>query len=310
MLPNFLTIGDKVSIVSPAGKIDGAYIDGAVERLKSWGLNVEVLPHAKGSYGNFSGTIDERASDLQKAIDDPETKAILCSRGGYGLVQIIDKIDITTFENNPKWIIGFSDVTALHNLCSTIDTASIHSVMAKHLTQLPEDAESIVRLKKLLFGTLPTYEVNTDKLNRSGSAEGKLIGGNLSLIYGLRGTMYDIDAFSTDCILFIEDVSERAYHIDRMMNNLRLSGILENIKGLIVGQFSECIEDAEGMKASIFELIKQNVEEYDYPVIFNFPAGHVDANIPLIIGARTELTVEEDRSVVNFNCKQPKTRHL
>lgn len=309
MLPPFLKAGDTVSIVSPSGAIDPEYIDGAAAVLESWGLKVKIMSHAKGKCGRFAGTKEERAEDLQAAIDDPETKAVLCSRGGYGLVQIVDQIDITAFENNPKWLIGFSDITVLHNLCSTIDTASLHSIMAKHLTTLPADSEPVTALKKTLFGDLQTYKTEPNALNRTGDADGRLIGGNLSLIYALRGTMYDIDTFSEPAILFIEDVGEKPYQVDRMINNLRLSGVLENLKGLVVGQFSDYEED-ESMGKTVYELIKEAVEEYDYPVAFGFPAGHVEKNMPLMIGARAELSVKEDGVTLNFNCKQPKTKRL
>lgn len=309
MLPPFLKKGDTVSIVSPSGAIDPELINGAAATLQQWGLNAKIAPHAKDKYGRFASTEENRISDLQAAIDDPDTQAVLCSRGGYGMMQIVNSIDITRFENRPKWIIGFSDITVLHNLCSTIDTASLHSIMAKHLTNLPSDSEPVTQMRKLLFGELPTYNIEPHPLNRIGEADGRLIGGNLSLIYALRGTMYDIDPYSGNTILFIEDVCERAYHIDRMMRNLKLGGVLENIKGLVVGQFSDCEED-ESMGKTIYEIIKDAVEEYDYPVVFNFPAGHVERNLPLIIGGRAELTSAEDKVTLNFNCKQPTIRHL
>ncbi|MBO6005662.1 MAG: LD-carboxypeptidase [Paludibacteraceae bacterium] len=309
MLPPFLKAGDTVSIVSPSGAIDPQYIDGAVALLSQWGLKAKVMPHAKGKHGRYSGTAEERIADLQAAIDDPETQAVLCSRGGYGLVQIIDQIDIISFENKPKWIIGFSDITVLHNLCSSLDTASLHSIMAKHMTTLDADSEPVTTMRKTLFGDLPTYKLPAHKLNRAGSVDGRLIGGNLSLVNALRATTYDIDPYSTPSVLFLEDVGERPYKIDSMMNNLRLSGVLENIKGLVVGQFSDYEED-EAMGGTVYELIREMVDEYDYPVLFDFPAGHVERNLPLILGARVELEVKEDGAKLNFNCKQPKVKLL
>lgn len=315
MLPPFLNPDDLVVILSPSGAIDPQLIDSACQTITSWGLRVRVMPHAKDTYGSFAGKMSDRLRDLQDAIDDKEVKAIFCARGGYGAIQIVDQIDISSFEVSPKWIIGFSDVTVLHSLCSAVEVASVHGAMAKHIGTSPADAPTVKMLRELLFGKLPSYKFSSDdclvptldgdkvNLNRNGEVKGRLVGGNLSLIYALRGTPYDLDIYNRKNILFIEDISERPYQVDRMINNLRLSGILENICGLIVGQFTDYEEDGRMMR-TVHQIIRDAVEEFDYPVLFNFPAGHVDDNRPLLMGANVELSVSRDAAAVNFICKQ------
>ncbi|MBN2767459.1 MAG: LD-carboxypeptidase [Paludibacteraceae bacterium] len=286
---------DLVRIVSPSGVIEAAYIDGAKNTLSSWGLQVIEGEYCRQSYGRFAGTQAQRISDLQQALDDQETKAILCSRGGYGLTQIVDKLDFTTFCSRPKWLIGFSDVTVLHNAITNLGFSSVHAIMAKHLTELNADSEAVAGLKNLLFGNLPEYIIHAHPQNRSGKATGKLIGGNLSVIYGLRGTPFDLPYEGN--ILFIEDIAEKPYHIDRMMQNLRLGGIFSKISGLVVGQFSHCNEDPMMLK-SIEEIISGALAGTDIPVVFNFPAGHVDDNHPLLLGAQSTLTITSQHSIL------------
>ncbi len=299
MLPPFLRYNDKVAIVSPAGTIDEKYIDGAVEILQSWHLRPEIGQFARGKYGRFSATTEQRISDLQTAIDDPEVKAVFCSRGGYGLMQMIDHIDLTAFEIHPKWIIGFSDISVLHTATTAIEVASLHSVMAKHLTELPADSDQITLLHDILFGQKnPEYQIPAHKLNHTGKVQAKVVGGNLSVLFGLRGSYFDLDSYQK--ILFIEDVGEEPYKIDRMLQNLRLSGVFENLSGLIVGQFSGYQED-DGMGKTLYELIADAVKDYDYPVCFNFPAGHIDYNLPLVLGANAELSVTEAGALLKYD---------
>lgn len=296
MLPPFLKEQDEVRIVSPSGVIDPQYVDGAKRVLSEWNLKVTEGQFVRSAYGRFAGTKEQRISDLQNAFDDPAVKAVLCSRGGYGLAQIIDKIDFSSFVKQPKWLIGFSDVTVLHNAISKLDTGSLHAFMAKHLTELPETSVQVEAFKEILFGQLPKYSFSGHVMNRQGVAQGKLIGGNLSVLYGLRGTGFDL-SFEGN-ILFIEDIAEKAYHIDRMIQNLRLGGVFDQISGLIVGQFSDCDEDPQ-MNQTIKELIAEAAAGHDYPVCFDFPAGHVDNHFPLIMGTSVELIVEE-RIMLHF----------
>lgn len=297
--PPYLQKGDKVVIVSPSSKIDKHFLKGAKKRLESWGLKVAVGKHAGGSSGRFAGTIRQRLKDLQDAMDDPKMKAIFCSRGGYGAVHLIDKIDFTAFYEHPKWLLGFSDITALHYLFQKHGYASLHSLMARHLTVEPEYEACTLHLKEILFGNLPAYTCEKHKLNRQGNAEGILRGGNLAVAYGLRGTPYDIPAEGT--VLFIEDVSERPHAVERMMYNLKLGGVLEKLSGLIVGQFTEYEEDCS-LGKELYAALADLVKEYDYPVCFNFPVGHVTHNLPLIEGAKVELIVGKKNVELKFIC--------
>lgn len=297
MIPSFLRAGDNIHIVSPSGAIQPGFIDGATKLLSSWGLKVTEGKYARTEYGRFSGTKDERVADLQQALDDPNVKAILCSRGGYGLAQIIDKIDFSSFAKSPKWLIGFSDITILHNAITALGIASMHGIMTKYLTELPEESDQITSFKNLLFGTPSNFSIKPEAENRPGRAVGKLIGGNLSVMMGMRSTPFDLDFHNN--ILFIEDVGEKPYQIDRMMQSLRLSGVLKQISGLVVGQFSDYDEDPLMMQ-SVAEIILAAVSEYDYPVCFNFPAGHVDYNLSFVLGEQAELFVETDKVHLNY----------
>ena len=297
MTPPYLKPNDQIRIVSPSGNIEPKYIVGAKKTLSSWGLNVTEGKFARTKYGRFAGTEAQRISDLQEALDDPSVNAILCSRGGYGVAQIIDKLDFSTFAKSPKWLIGFSDITILHNAISNLGIASIHGIMAKHLTQFPADSIHVQKCREILFGQMPTYVVPKHRLNKVGIAQGKLIGGNLSVLIGLRGSQFDLDYKNN--ILFIEDIAERPYHIDRMMQNLRFSGSLAQLSGLVVGQFSDCDEDPL-MKKSVAQIIASAVSEYDYPVCFNFPAGHVDNNFPLKLGETVQFEVTKRAVILTF----------
>jgi muramoyltetrapeptide carboxypeptidase len=297
MTPPFLTTGDQLRIVSPSGSINPDFIDGATKTLTNWGLQVTEGEFASSEYGRFAGTQEQRIHDLQAALDDTDVKAILCSRGGYGVAQIIDKLDFTTFLKFPKWLIGFSDITILHNAINNSGIATIHGIMAKHLTQLPADADQVYFLREILFGRLPTFTIASHPLNRVGKSEGNLIGGNLSVLMGLRGSQFDLPYANN--VLFIEDIAEKPYHIDRMMQNLRFSGALANLSGLVVGQFSDCDEDPL-MKQTVAEIILNAVKDYDYPVCFDFPAGHVDYNLPLVLGQEIQLSVSDNEAQLTF----------
>lgn len=297
IFPPFLQKEDCVVILSPSGKIDRSFIEGAQKRLESWGLRVTIGRHARGSSGKYAGTIDQRWTDLQQAMDDPSVKAILCSRGGYGAVHLLDRIDFTLFNKHPKWLIGFSDITALHALFQAHGFASIHGPMGRHLTVEPEGDWAAQVLKELLLGQLPTYLCPKHRLNRAGSVKGVLRGGNLAVAYGLRATPYDIPAEGT--VLFLEDVGERPHAIERMVYNLKLSGVLEKLSGLIVGQFTEYEEDLS-LGKPLYEALADLVGGYDYPVCFDFPVGHVTRNSPLIAGAEVEFTVDSKGASLKF----------
>jgi len=297
MLPPFLKQNDQLRIISPSGSINPEYIDGAKNVLEGWGLKVTEGRYARTEYGRFAGTPNERLDDLQQALDDPKVKAILCSRGGYGLSQIIDKIDFSLFAEHPKWLIGFSDITILHNAIANLGIASIHGIMTKQLSELPVESDSVDLLKKMLLGENPAYSISSHKLNKNGRSQGILKGGNLSVLMGLRGSQYDLNYSNT--ILFIEDIGEKPYQIDRMIQNLRFSGVLAGISGLIVGQFNEYEEDPLMMQ-DVSEIILNAVSQYDYPVCFDFPAGHADNNMPILTGAKVTLTVTSEGTELSF----------
>ena len=284
-----------IRIISPSGAIDPVFIDQAAARLRSWGHEVSEGTHARAHWGRFAGTDEERLEDIQDAMQDPSVDAILCSRGGDGLQRIIDRVP-----NITKPVIGFSDITALHQLSTINCQLSIHAVMCKHIATLPEDSEPIAALRRVLEGKSVEYHIAPHPLNRYGEATAPVIGGNLSVLYGLQGTPYSLQqsAISSQApILLIEDVGERHYHIDRMIRNLKMSGVLGHLGGLIVGQFSEC-EDDPGMNCTVYETIKEAVADYDYPVLFNAPFGHVEHNMPIWLGKEAQLSVTAEGSVL------------
>ena len=288
----------KLKIISPSGDVKPEYIDGARAALSAWGYEVSVGKYAKAVLGRFAGTEEQRIYDLQQALDSKSIDIILCSRGGYGLSQIIDKIDFTKFAQKPKWIVGFSDITVLHNAVSGLNIPSIHGLMAKHLTEWPDENLSSTRLREIFDGLYPVYRLHTHSLNRYGSARAKLIGGNLSVLMSMRDTPFDLDY--KGAILFIEDIAEQPYHIDRMMQNLRLGGELHQLAGLIVGHFTDCPED-ETMGKSIKEIILEATDGTNYPVCFDFPAGHEAQNYPLVLGREVRLDINEHETVIDFS---------
>lgn len=294
-LPPYLKKGDKAVIISPSGATDDLYIDGAKAVLEQWGLEVNVALYARGKHGRFGGTVEERLYDLQSAMDDKDIRLIFCSRGGYGIVQLLEKLDFTEIKKYPKWLTGYSDITALHVAFLQNGIMSLHAPMARHLTEDANDTASFY-LKQILFSELPGYVTAPHILNREGNTKGRLFGGNLAVLSGLIGTCYM--NVPKNGILFIEDIGEAPYKIDRMMWQLKLSGILSKLSGLIVGQFSECNEDPM-MGATIYESIKSVVADYDFPVVFDFPVGHVKNNFPLFHGLNVKLSVEKDKVILD-----------
>ncbi len=288
-----------IRIIAPSGAIETEFIDGAAARLRAWGYKVSEGAYARTRCGRFAGTDDQRAADLNEALNDPSVDMILCTRGGYGMQRIIDKVAPVS-----KPVIGFSDITALHLLAGLQNQPSLHGIMCKHIATLPEESAPVQALRKILAGGSVDYRWDAHPLNRPGKVQGPLIGGNLSVLYGLQATPYDLRSIpnsqfsilnsqfsihnSQKPLLLIEDIAERHYHIDRMMRNLRLSGVLADIGGLIVGQFSDC-DDDPAMGCSVYETIKEAVADYDYPVLFNAPVGHVEHNLPLWLNRHTAI---------------------
>lgn len=290
IFPSPLTKGDKIAIISPASHILPDYVDGACNAIAQMGFQPVVSNHCKGQCGGYSGTIEQRLADFLEALHNPEVKAILCSRGGYGVVHLLEYLSADDIAENAKWLIGFSDISALHAAMVASGVVSIHASMAKHLTQFGVDNEATVALFNILQGKLPTYQTPSHAFNKPGTASGTLTGGNMAVLCGLLDT--DFDLLSRGDILFIEDVGEEVYKIERMLYNLRLSGVLPMIKGLIVGRFTD-YRNPDGNGDSMEQMVKRMVEPYDIPVAFDFPVGHVDENMPLIEGAQVTLTVAD-----------------
>ncbi|WP_316750486.1 LD-carboxypeptidase [Pedobacter gandavensis] len=289
--PPYLKKGDKIAIVSPAKKLTSD-LSKAIGVLAHWGLEIVMGEHVYAAHDQFAGTDEQRRNDLQKALDDPEIKAIFASRGGYGTIRIIDELDLSKFQEQPKWIIGFSDITILlsHVLAKT-NTQSIHGQMPK--TFETGTAESLESLRKALFGETQTYTCESKFENREGKAEGILIGGNLTLLIAAEGSDSAFDY--TDKILFIEDVGEHEYAIDRMMRTLKRSGKLAKLKGLIVGAFNGYEVEELPFGQSPEQIIQELVKAYDYPVAYNFPVGHIDDNRAMIVGKSVTISVNKSK---------------
>ncbi|RYG04895.1 MAG: LD-carboxypeptidase, partial [Chitinophagaceae bacterium] len=287
--------GDKIAIVCPAKKLPKSIAEG-IAILESWGLTVVQGKTVKGSYHQFSGSDAERTADLQQFLDDPSIKAIIAGRGGYGTIRIIDELDFTAFEKQPKWLIGFSDITVLlsHTLAK-LKTQSIHGQMP--YTFADSTPEAIESLRKALFGEELHYQLKNEG-GRNSEAEGILIGGNLSLLMAVEGSVSAMDF--TDKILFLEEVGEHEYSIDRMMRMFKRSGKLAQLKGLIIGAFNEVAEETIPFGQTPEEVIWELVKEYDYPVCFNFPCGHIEDNRAMILGKTVSLSVNEQQVDLKF----------
>ncbi len=287
--------GDKVAIVSPAGKIAKAPIEAAIEILENHGLQVVLGKHITNEHYRFAGTDAQRIADLQEALDHPEIKAIWCSRGGYGTVRIIEQLNFDLFRRYPKWLIGFSDITVLHAYINNIlQIKSLHSIMP---INLGEDKESLATLMSCLTQKIPDYTIPTHTLNKHGESAGQLWGGNLSILYSLRGTYLDFSPEGK--ILFIEDVGESLHHLDRMMHNLKMGNKLSALNGLIVGGMSQMNNDTPFGK-SAYEIIFDAVKDYNYPVCFDFPAGHIQQNYALVLGQQVALKVAANKVILQM----------
>ena len=298
--PPFIKPGDKIRIVSPAGRVNREHVLPAVEWLEKQGYKVELGKHVFASHFQFAGTDKQRLDDLQTALEDTETAAIICSRGGYGTVRIIDKLNCRNFQNHPKWIVGFSDITILHVCLNNLGVATIHGAMPRYFfdeTGLP--TENLNSLMQLLTGEKVQYAVKTDKAGRPGKVSGELIGGNLSIISSLQGTKYEIDTKGK--ILFLEDIDEFLYHTDRMIHQLKLSGKLDNLAGLIIGDFTDMKDNESPFGKTVHEIIAEAVEEFAYPVCFGFPAGHDRKNLALAFGKTCEMEVMEQETTIGIS---------
>lgn len=288
--PPFLQKGDKIAIVSTARKIELSEITPAVDLLKNSGFVVEMGRSIGAVQDQFAGNDELRAKDFQNFLDDATIKAIVCARGGYGTMRIIDRLDFSAFKKYPKWIVGYSDITVLHShLQQVVRVKSIHGTMPINFPKENKN-EAVETLLSALTGKLSLHEYKTENpLNRKGMAKGVLVGGNLSLLYALQGSKTDIDTAGK--ILFIEDLDEYLYHIDRMMLSLKRAGKFEKLKGLIVGGMTDMKDNTVPFGKTAEQIILDTVKEFNFPVCFDFPAGHIENNLALIMGQDVKLEV-------------------
>jgi muramoyltetrapeptide carboxypeptidase len=294
--PPNLKPGDNVGIVATARKVSYSEMEPATRLFKSWGLTVLTGNYLTADYNQFAGTDKERAFDMQQMLNDPDIRAIFCARGGYGSVRIIDRMDFTKLVASPKWIVGYSDTTVFHShIIRNFKIETLHGPMPLNFPADGIMTPSLDSLRKALFGEEIQYTIPGHLLNRKGIARGQLIGGNLSILYSLSATPSDIE--TNGKILFIEDVDEYLYHIDRMMMNLKRSGKLSQLAGLIVGGMTKMNDNTIPYGRTAEEIIFDAVAMYDYPVCFNFPAGHQDENYALIFGREVELFVDNSSTL-------------
>lgn len=299
--PPYLKAGDSVAILAPSGVLKNRdkEMQKAKDLLTSWGLHVTIGEHVYADGRHFAGTDAQRAEDLQAALDNPNIKAIWCARGGYGTVRILDHLDYTTFKQHPKWLIGYSDITALHNDIHNLGIETMHAMMCTSMTDNLSDIEnSVATFKSALFGENMSYLIDGSEYNKTGQATGQLVGGNLTLLHTMLGSRTSID--TTGKILFIEEIGEYKYHIDRMLQSLKRAGYFEGLQGVIVGDMSRIRKNTTPWGSSIEQLILDVFEDYDFPILFDFPAGHEDDNRALILGRTIQLKVGKEQSSVVF----------
>lgn len=292
IIPPYLQPGDRIRIVSPAGKVQKDKVLPGIGLLLDEGYEVLVGKHVFDKHFQYAGTDQQRAADLQEAISDEETKAIICARGGYGTVRILEKLDFSPLLKTPKWLVGFSDVTVLHAVFQKLGIASIHGAMPGFFIENKKPTRSFFSLIELLTSGKSQLEAKSHALNRAGSCSGELLGGNLSLLYSLRGTPWQLE--TSGKILMIEDLSEYLYHLDRMMQNLRLGGQLKNLAGLVVGGFTDMKDNDSPFGKSAPEIILEAVQDYHFPVCFEFPIGHIPKNMAVMFGSSYHLEVAEN----------------
>lgn len=298
--PPHLKKGDTIIILAPAGRIkERSAVDAGIELANHWGLVVFFGNHLLSQDNTFAGTDAERLEDLQKALDDPSIKAIWAARGGYGTVRIIDDLDFSKFMEHPKWIIGYSDVTVLHNRIHGLGYQSVHGQMPLTLDlEDPIQKESIQTLYQTLFGKKLHYKIPSSKQNRLGESSGQLVGGNLSIVYSMLAS--DTNLNMNGKILFIEDIGEALYHIDRMMISLKRAGFFKNCEGIIVGNFKLKSNEGNRFGKTLEEIVLEAAEGNEFPIVFNFPAGHVEDNRSLLLGSYVDIKVSKNKTKIKF----------
>ncbi|OSY88813.1 peptidase S66 [Tenacibaculum holothuriorum] len=298
--PPYLTKGDTIAIVAPAGILKNRkhVIDKAKEVAESWGLNVVYGKNMFNQEHHFAGTDEERCEDFQKALDNPNIKAIWSARGGYGSVRILDKLDFTQFKESPKWIVGYSDITAFHNHVHNLGIETVHGIMGTSFQDKPEViAKSVESLRKALFGENLVYKIPTSKYNRVGQVSGELVGGNIAILASMLGSSSQISTEGK--ILFIEEIGEYKYAIDRMLQSLKRAGYFSKVKAVIVGDMTKIKKNTTPWGSSIEQLVLDIVPK-DTPILFNFPAGHEPDNRALIMGRKVDVNITKNSTEVIF----------
>ncbi len=296
-LPPYLKQGDTIGMVCPSGYMPLKKTQRCIETLQQWGFKVKAGKTMGNQFNYFSGTDEERLHDLQEMLDDDKIKAILCARGGYGLSRIIDALNFEKFLQHPKWIIGYSDITLLHaHIYSNYNIASLHSPMAAAFNEIDESKEYIQSIFDSLTGRHQSYKILSHHLNRNGVCKGELVGGNLALLTHITGSSSDIN--TKNKILFIEDIGEYKYNIDRMLMQLKRARKLDKLSGLIVGKFTDIKDTVIPFGQEVYELISDKVKEYDYPVCFDFPVGHVKENYALKVGVEYECHISTQQEIL------------
>lgn len=296
IMPQHLKKGDTVAIVATARKIDATTLQSGIKLLESWGLHV-VLGKTIGKEQNqLAGADWQRAIDLQEMLDNPAVKAIWAAKGGYGTAKIVDRIDFSEFKKNPKWIIGFSDVTVLHSHINRLGFETLHAMMAISATSATNEAKE--SLRKVLFGDKLNYTIPWHTFNKLGKAKGVLVGGNLSVLYSIQGSVSEVNLKNK--ILFLEDLDEYLYHIDRMMTNLKRNGSLKELKGIIIGGMTSMNDNDIPWGKNALEIIQEILKDLDIPVAYNFPAGHIKDNRALIFGRTITFEVTDKETKVVF----------
>lgn len=300
--PPYLKIGDTVAIVAPSSILinQEKTINQAKELLETWGLQVVFGNHLFNKSGHFAGNDNQRTEDFQKVLNDSSIKAVWCAKGGYGALRILDKLDFSKFKKNPKWIIGYSDITVFHNHLHNLGYESIHGILSTSITNdISKVEESISSLKKALFGEQLKYQLEGSTYNKTGTASGQLVGGNLTLLHTLIGSKTNLD--TNNSILFIEEIGEYAYHIDRMLQSLKRSGYFDHCNGILVGYINKVRYNDTDFGRTIEEIILDIASDYNFPVAFNMTAGHEHINNAMILGRKIELMVNREKTTVIFN---------
>ena len=295
--PNYLQKGDTVAIVSTARKVFEKELIPALSILKNWKLNVVLGTSIEAEEHQFAGNDKLRASDFQEMLDNPKIKAIWCARGGYGTIRMLDLLDFSNFKNNPKWIIGYSDVTVLHSHLHQLGFETLHAQMPVSIET--KTAACVQSIKSSLLGNNTNITIPSEVSNVTGNAKGVLVGGNLSILYSLCGSSSSISTKGK--ILFIEDLDEYLYHIDRMLQNLKRNGMLDQLEGLIIGGMTQMHDNDIPFGQSSEEIILSICNDYNYPIVFNFPAGHIKDNRALILGRKAELIISKTETILTFD---------